>query len=205
MVTRLAILDTTTPELTRSRRFPIENISNGFTGSQLFDVREGALDGIVLDGEFSGECREAVLEARLIELEADGREREVRQGLHAASRNRAACCEVRFSALPESAGKRYRLDLRTRDFDASLRLSLAAETARGGGGLTINGRPQSANLRLEPSGASFHPLRNAPRVSLWWLMLGCAVIDGAVGLVLHSLITAKETRAVLTASGPRRS
>ena len=193
MLLRLAILDRTTPDLTRARSFVIEGIKDGFTASQFFDVRDGVLDAVVLDGDFSGEGGEGVLEAHLVEVNESGGEREVRQALFAASRAAGECCPLRFQALTDAAGKRYRLDLRARDFEGSLRLSLAARTARGEGGLAINGRPQPANLNLDASGAALYPLRNAPRVSLWWLMLGFAVIDACVGFILHSLMTARRT------------
>jgi hypothetical protein len=188
MLLRLAVLDSTMPELTRGASFAIEGVGEGFTASQILDVRDDGFEEIRLDGQVTGVGRDGVLEARLMEIAETG-EQEVRQALYAVSRAAGSCCRLPFHELAESAGKRYRVDLHARGFDGTLRLSLRAMAARAPGGLVINGHRQPANLIVEPGGAALYPLPNAPRVRLWWLLLGFAVIDGSVAFVLFCLMT----------------
>jgi hypothetical protein len=196
MVLRVVILDSTVPALTRpSGAFMIRGITNGFSASQFVEAEDDGFEGVRLEGEIGGDGRDAILEARLVELPGEGGEREARQALFAASRSQGECCVLRFPPLTDSAGRRYRLDLRARDFDGSLQLALRALPARGSGGLIVNGDPQPANLDLEPLGAALYPLKGAIRVNLWWLLVGFAVVDGAVASIVYAL---------LTASGPLR-
>jgi hypothetical protein len=189
MVVRLAILDRTAPQLVwGSSTFLIENIQDGLVASQALDVRTNGLNAIRLEGEVTGEGREGILEARLIELLDDGGEREVRQAIFAASRTGGECCLLRFGPIADTAEKSYRLDLVGRDFDGSLRLALRGKPTRETGGLVLNGRPQQANLVLETEGAAIYTLRGSPRINLWWVMALFAVIDGAVGFIIYSLL-----------------
>lgn len=207
MVIRLAILDNTVPDLTRGSSFTIRSLAGGFTASQTFDVEDDGLEGIGLDGDVSGEGRDAILEARLVELPTEGGEREVRQAIVSLARSRGDCCALRFRALMDSAGRRYRLDLRSRDFDGTLQLALRARPARGEGGLVLNGAPQPANLAIEPIGAALYPLKGAIRLSLWWLLAGFAVVDGAVAFIIYALAVGVRRDEVdpqtSTASDPR--
>ena len=201
MLLRNAILDRTAPQLlSGSTSFLIQDVHNGFRASQELEVRTGGLSAIRLDGEVSGEGREGILEARLIEQRTDGGEREVRQAIFAASRSAGDCCLLRFEPVAESAEKTYQITLVGRDFDGSLTVALRARPTREIGGLVLHGRPQQANLILETHGAAAHTLPGAPRINLWWVMACFAVIDGAVACILYALLTGS-----LTSSDPQPS
>lgn len=132
------------------RPFLIQRIPNGTTLSQLVNVRGHELDTLELSGTIAGRVQSGSIDATLVELSADATEREVRAVTLTVS---DTCCTIAFEPLRDSAGGRYRLDLKIRDFDASAPLSLWIVPLEHVSGLTVNGRPQAARLTLSGSGA----------------------------------------------------
>ena len=135
------------PEPAGGRPFLIQRIPNGTTLSQLVNVRSQGLDTIELSGTVAGQAQSGSIDATLVELSADATEREVRAVTLTVS---GTCCTIAFEPLRDSAGGRYRLNLKIRDFEASAPLSLSAALMERGG-LTINGRPQAARLAFSGS------------------------------------------------------
>lgn len=182
------------------RPFLIQRIPNGTTISQPLDVTANGLDIIELSGTVAGPVQSGSFDATLVELLDDGTERLV--GL-ASGRVVKTCCRIAFQPLQSSAGRRYRLDLRIRDFDSSAPLSLWAVPVEEGGGLTINGRRQAATLTFSGSATEGTAVArlwsgspNRTHLSLPGLLMFLIVLDVAVACSVAGLV-----RVFVTASG----
>lgn len=182
------------PALDRGGRpFPIQRIPNGTSLSQPLDVRANGLDLLELPGTVAGPAQSGAIDVTLVELLEDGTERQVRL---AEVQVRETCCTIAFQPLQDSAGRRYRLDLRIRDFDSSSPLSLwAVPLGRQGDRLTINGRRQAARLELSGSateGTAVARLRRtSPKrryLSFGWFLTQLVVLDAAIACCVAGLV-----------------
>jgi len=173
------------------RPFLIQRIPNGTTLSQSLNVQTNSLDTIELEGAVSGPAQLGSIDATLVELSDDATERHVRL---ASVRVVDTCCTIAFQPVQDSAARRYRLDLRIRDFGASAPLSLWAVPLDHISGLTVNGRPQAARLELTGSATASTALSRlrgpAARreISLGWLLAFFAVLDAAIACGAAGLV-----------------
>lgn len=196
------VQSTVSTPVSGGRPFLIQRIPNGTTFSQPLDVRANGLEVIELSGTVVGATRSGYIDATLVELSAKGMERQVRQAHLTLSRT---CCAIAFQPVEGSAGRRYRLDLRIRDFDPAATLSLAAVPVREGGGVTINGRVQAATLQLSASAVEgtavarlwYGSTKSVP-LSFRWFLMALIAFDAAVGCSVAGI-----ERAFVTASDPR--
>lgn len=188
-----AVLDRTVPSLTRGGQpFLIPALSAGTQVSQEFAVlMSRGLRGVRVEAVAPASA--GTIDAALVEMEGTGAEREVRRARVTVTQGMPDCCDILFDAVRSSAGKRFRVDLR---FDAAqpLRVWVLPTGARTGG-LTVNGRRQSANLQFSLAGAVRAPARGAG-IPLAVVLAYAAVVNGAVAAAVCAL---------LSASNPRRS
>jgi hypothetical protein len=188
----LAALDRMEPELTRGHRvFALQPLGRQAALSQIIDVQQDGLAGLRFEAE-RADGRTAA-EVRLVELLPSGEERQVRV---AATASDGECCTVRFAPLPDSGGRRYRVELRPAPAGEAAPLAgLRARAAVGTGGLVINGNAQASNLVLRGLGAPLATPEGEPRVSLRVLLTLLAAADALV-IAAGYLLTA-------SASSPR--
>jgi hypothetical protein len=192
-IARAAILNWTTPELTRGGTpFIVDPGPKGSLFSQTFDIRSGGLQAIRFEAETgAGEPASGAVDARLLVVNADGSEWPLRVG-RIETTTAEDCCVFRFSRLPDSARRRYRLDLQVAGGEAGGGPALRLAPATDVGGLAINGQPQPANLLLTADGAELAPLRGARRVALSGVMVAFALFDGTLLYLVYGLVTASD-------------
>jgi hypothetical protein len=156
----LIVLDRTVPALTRGGRpFVVPGLPAGTIVSQEFSVLVGrALRGVHVDAAVTE--GEGVLDAALVELQGASGEREIRRTRMLVAPGMPDCCEIGFEPIRNSAGRRFRLDLH---LESTQRLKLGVwlvPTGEKKGGLVINRRVQSANLRFDLAGAIRAPSKD---------------------------------------------
>jgi hypothetical protein len=190
-VARVAVLTWTAPDLTRGgRSFLIEAVQGETVFSQTFDVRSGGLEAIRVEVARAGE---GSIEARLLGVTSDGSEGQLRA--HAIDPgDEDDCCVFRFARIPNSARRRYRLELRVTGTGPDRGPALRAVAANATGGLAINGHPQPSNLIMTVDGARMAPLQGARRLGLAGVLASFAVADGALLYVLYCLSTSSSRR-----------
>lgn len=179
------------------RPFLIQRIPNGTTLRQSLNVRGDGLHILELAGTVASPAQSGSIDATLVELSGDGVERQVGA---ITVRVIDACCAFVFEPLEDSAGGRYRLDLRIRDFDASAPLSLQAVLIERGG-LTINGRVQAARLTFSGSATGDTALARLQRLapqrtyfSFSWFLAILLVLDTAIACGAAKLVNVFATR-----------
>jgi hypothetical protein len=114
-------------------------------------------------------------------------ERVVRLADMTVTAHERECCTVRFDPVPDSARRRYRLEMTLRATDAAAHVSWRATRARGAGGLAINGHPQAANLDITVTGARLALPPGAPRFPVSVLAACLLPVDVAVVALAFSL------------------
>lgn len=190
-VARVAVLAWTVPELTRGGRpFLIEAVQGETVFSQTFDVRSSGLEAIRVE---VAHAREGSIYARLLGVASDDSEHQLRA--HAIDvGDEEDCCLFRFARIPNSARRRYRVELRVTGAGPSRGPAVLAVAATATGGLRINGHPQPSNLVMSVDGARVAPLQGARRLGLAGILASFAVADSALLCVLYWLFTSSGRR-----------
>ena len=186
LLLRLLIVDALAPALTRSREFLVEGVTNGTTVSQRFTAASPGLELVHVEMIVHAGDGWPTIEAELAEIWNAG-DRSVRRTI-VKSTHSSDCCDFRFAPLENSHDRQYRIDLTFKGLGGGTRVSFPVTPVVRDGGLTLNGRVQSANLNLHAGDTLVARLPGAPRVSLP-VVLGCFVgIDLALFLMIHKML-----------------
>jgi hypothetical protein len=191
---RLVTLDAVRPDVMRGHRvFVLAAGAEPAAFGQVIDVEKDGLAGLHFEGDRCADAYRA-MEVRLVELLPSAEERQVRV---AALAQDGKCCTARFAALPDSSGRRYRVELRTTaasEGAARRTCGLLAQPANGEGGLVINGNPQASNLIVRGIGAPLGTLKGERRLSLPLLLMLYAAVDALVVTAVCVLASASSPR-----------